>query len=388
MLNLNSTIDLDFKQFFRWWKRELDFLVPEKIKQLVIDKQGFIIVSPRGNQLVLTYIRDGQIEPLATLDRGARDASFQGLYEKDERLAKANIILRLTGQDAIQKELSLPAAAKENLYQVVAYELDRYTPFKVEQVYFAVKLLEGVNEPGQLRVMLILTTREVLDRLYEDIKAMGLSPVFADYEGSANNLDYLNDSYNLLPERLRQKTAKMPRLIQSALITLTCLLLVAVIAMPVWFEYQTVNALQLKADTLEKDAKKVKALQSDIDAVIDETRQLIEEKSATPEVIVMLNTLSSLIKDDTWLSYAQYSDGHLQIQGESPAASTLIAVLEASELFANARFASPVTQDSISKLERFQITVDVTKAGSTEATSPEEVDTEEQGTDAGSMESE
>jgi len=362
MLNLNSTIDLNFKQFFRWWKRELAFLVPEKIKQFVNDKQSFIIVSPKGRQLMLTYTRDGQIEPLVTLDRGARDLKFQGLYEKDERLAKANIILRLTGQDAIQKELSLPVAAKENLYQVIAYELDRYTPFKAEQVYFAVKLLAGMNEPGQIRVMLILTTRELLDGLYEDVKALGLSPLFADYEGSANNLDHLDDSYNLLPDRLRQKTANVPRLIYSALITLTCLLLVAVIAMPVWFEYQTVNALQLKADALEKDAKKVKALQSDVDAVIDETRHLIAEKSATPEVIVMLNTLSSLIKDDTWLSYAQYSDGHLQIQGESPAASTLIAVLEASELFVNARFASPVTQDSISKLERFQITVDVGKA--------------------------
>ena len=388
MLNLNSTIDLDYKQFFRWWKRELGFLLPEKIKQFVNDKQSFIIISPKNGQLVLTYTCDGQIEPLATLERGAKDPAFQGLYEKDERLAKAIVILRLTGQDAIQKELSLPAAAKENLNQVVAYELDRYTPFKPEQVYFAVKLLAGMNEPGQIRVMLILTTREVLDRLYEDVKALGLSPLFADYEDSANNLDHLDYTYNLLPERLRQKTAKMPRLIHSALITLTCLLLAAVIAMPVWFEYQTVNELQLKADALEKDAKKVKALQSEIDAVVDETRQLIAEKSATPEVIVMLNTLSSLIKDDTWLSYAQYSDGHLQIQGESPAASTLIAVLEASELFANARFASPVTQDSISKLERFQITVDVTKTGSTEATSPEEADTEEQGTDVGSMESE
>jgi general secretion pathway protein L len=361
MLNLNSTIDLDFKKFFRWWTRELGFLVPEKIKQLVIDEQGFIIVSPIGSQLVLTYTRNGQIEPLAAVDRGARDLTFQGLYEKDERLAKANIILRLTGQDAIQKELSLPAAAKENLYQVVAYELDRYTPFKAEQVYFAVKPLGG-GEPGQIRVMLILTTREILDGLYEDIKAMGLSPLIADSEASANNLDRLDDSYNLLPESLRQKTAKMPRLIHSALITLTCLLLVAVIAMPVWFEYQTVNVLQLKADSLEKDAKKVKALQLEIDTEIDETRQLIEEKKATPQVIVMLNTLSSLIKDDTWLSYLQYSDGHLQIQGESPAASSLIAVLEASELFVNARFASPLTQDSISKLERFQITVDVGKA--------------------------
>ena len=364
MLNLNSTIDLDFRRFLRWWKHELSFLVPEKIKQLVIDKQGFIIISPEGSQLALTYTDNEQVEFLAKLDRNESGiARYKALQETDERLAKAIVILRLTNQDAIQKELGLPTAAKENLYQVVAYELDRYTPFKAEQVYFAVKPLAGVNEPGQIGVMLILTTREVLDGLYEDIKAIGLSPLFADYEGSANNLDQRDDTYNLLPEGLRQKTAKALHLIHTALITSACILLAAVIALPVWFEYQAVEALELKTGALEKDARKVKALQSDIDAVINETRQLIDEKSAKPGVIEMLNALSALIKDDTWLSYAQYSDGHLQIQGESPAASTLIAVLEASELFANARFVSPVTQDSITKLERFQITVDVIKAG-------------------------
>jgi general secretion pathway protein L len=238
----------------------------------------------------------------------------------------------------------MPAAAKQNLYQVVGYELDRYTPFKADQVYFAVIPLDVVNEPGQIKIRLVLATREFLDALWEDISAMGIVPLFADYEDAANNLEQNYGYYNLLRDFLRQRTRKTPRLIYSALITLTCLLLAAVIAMPVWFEYQTVNTLQLKADALEKDAKKVKALQSDIDAVINETRQLIEEKSATPEVIVMLNTLSSLIKDDTWLSYLQYSDGHLQIQGESPAASTLIAVLEASELFVNARFAVDVAK--------------------------------------------
>jgi hypothetical protein len=55
MPNLNSTIDLDVKKFFRWWLRELDFLVPEKIRQLVNEKRGFIIVRPEGNQLALTY---------------------------------------------------------------------------------------------------------------------------------------------------------------------------------------------------------------------------------------------------------------------------------------------------------------------------------------------
>ena len=364
MLDLNSTIDLNFRQFLRWWKHELGFLVPEKIKQLVNDKQGFIIISPEGSQLALTYTDNEQSEFLAKLDRNESGiARYKVLQETDERLAKANVILRLTNQDAIQKELGLPAAAKENLNQVIAYELDRYTPFKAEQVYFAVRPLAGVNEPGQIRVMLILTTREALDGLYEDIKAIGLSPLLADYEGSATNLDQRDDTYNLLPEGLRQKIAKAPRLIHAALVTSVCILLAAVIALPVWFEYQTVQALELKAGALEKDSRKVKAVQSDIDAVVDETRQLIDEKSAEPPVIEMLNVLSTLIKDDTWLSYAQYSDGHLQIQGESPAASTLIAVLEASELFANARFVSPVTQDSISKLERFQITVDVAKEG-------------------------
>ncbi|MBL6986092.1 MAG: pilus assembly protein PilM [Methylobacter sp.] len=361
MPNLNSTINLDVKKFFRWWRRELEFLVPEKIKRLVNEQQNFIIVHPEGNQLILTYACNGVTEPLVVLERNASGtAQYKTLLSKDDRLAKANLILRLTEQEAIQKELALPAAVKENLYQVVAYEIDRYTPFQTEQVYFSVKVLDVENEPGQIRVMLVLTPRETLDALYEDIKAMGMSPLFVDYDATPNDLEQCYDGYNLLPEHLREKTANTPRLIYTALIATVLLLLGAVLVLPVWFEYQTVNALQEKIAAIEKDAKGVKALQMEIDAMIEETQLLIAEKSTVPMVIDILNTLSALIKDDTWLAYAQYSDGHLQIQGESPAASTLIGVLEDSKLFDNARFVSPVTQDKSSGQERFQITVDVT----------------------------
>jgi general secretion pathway protein L len=377
MPSLNSTINLDVKKFFRWWLRELDFLVPEKIRQMVNETQGFVIVRPEGHQFVLTYAlntRDGvhaESRPVAILERNASGiAQYKALLAKDERLAKASIILRLTAQEAIQKELSLPAAVKENLSQVVAYELDRYTPFNAEQVYFAVKPQQGDHEPGQIRAMLVITPRETLDALYEDMMAMGMSPLFVDYDETPNDLEQLHDGYNLLPERLREKTANTPRLIYTALIAGVFLLLGAVLVLPVWFEYRTVNALQEKIDAIEKDAKAVKALQLEIDAMVDETRLLIAEKKAAPAVVEMLNTLSTIIKDDTWLGYAQYSDGHLQLQGESPAASALIGVLEDSELFANARFVSPITQDKVSKLERFQITVDVTTAVAPVAATP------------------
>ena len=367
MLNLNSTVDLDFKTFLRWWWRELSFLVPEKIQQIVSDRRGFIIITPQGSQLTLNYSLDGSVlEPLAKIDRNESGyAEVKALLDKNEQLAKASAILRLTDKDAIYKELSFPLAAKENINQVVTYELDRYTPFKADQVYFSVKILDGANEPGQIRVMLVLTTRELLDSLFEDLKAMEMPPLLADFEDVPNQLDQGRNTYNLLPDRLQQKPAKTPQMIYGALITLVLLLLTTALTLPVYLESKAVEALSEKVSTIEKDAKKIKALQSEVDAVINETQKLIDEKKATPPVIEILNTLSKIIKDDTSLAYLQYSDRHLQIQGESPAASTLIAILEDSDLFTKARFVSPVTQNTVSKLERFQITVDVTKPGET-----------------------
>jgi len=359
MLNLNSTINFDFKQFYRWWKRELGFLVPEKIKQLIDDTRGTIIVTPDGNQFDLVYVINGHREPLAKLDRNETGINqYAALLEKDERLVKAKLIFRLAKRYGIQKEISLPSAAAENLYQVVSYELSRYSPFNTDQAYFAAKPLQVVNEPGQIRVLLILTARKVLDVFYTDLKALGMSPKFVDYEGSPNDLDSSEEHYNLLPESLQEKPDKTAGLIYSTLLGGLLLLFATALILPVWFEYKAVQNLEEKLIPIEKEAKKIQAIQLEIDSKLQETRKLVEQKNAAPAILVMLNSLSNLIKDDTWVTYIQYSEGHLQIQGESPEASTLISVLEASDFFSNARFISPVTQDNVSKLERFQITVD------------------------------
>jgi general secretion pathway protein L len=363
MPNLNSTIDLDVNMFLHWWKHELSFLVPEKIKQLFNDSQGFIIIKAQNNQLILSYQLDGQVEQLATLERDQSAIDrYQDLLASDERLSKAKVILRLSRQDAIQRELALPLAAKENLEQVVAYELDRYTPFSANQVYFAVKRLPKLsNRAEKIKVSVVLTTRQILNELYDYLDVLGISPILVDYDGVDNDIENSRDTYNLLPEQFRPKVAKIPRIIHATLIGLVFLLLAVVIIMPVWSESQIVDELSVKVQKLEKEANKIKALQVETDAMKEETQQVLNEKNATYPVLTMLNTLSTLMKDDTWLAYLQYTEGHLQMQGESPAASTLIAVLEESEVFSNVVFVSPVTQDSVNKQEHFQIKVDPTK---------------------------
>jgi general secretion pathway protein L len=211
---------------------------------------------------------------------------------------------------------------------------------------------------------------------------MGSLPLFADFENAANDLSRSGDYYNLLPDWLREKTSKSSKLLNAALIAAVLLLLGTVLVLPLWFQNQTVNLLQEKIAQIEPEAKKIKANQAEIDGMIEKSEKLIAEKNAAPPMVAVFNALSEIIKDDTWLAYAQYSEGQLQIQGESPTAATLIAALEDSDYFANARFVSPVTQDKISGMERFQIAVNVTKVAEAPAESEETDPEEKDGADA------
>jgi len=137
-------------------------------------------------------------------------------------------------------------------------------------------------------------------------------------------------------------------------------LLFGVLVLPVWMEGQAVESLKTRIRQLEKQNQVVDAQQTEIDALRTETQRLIDTKRQAPALLPVLNELSNLLNDDTWLTHMQFSEQHLQMQGQSPAASALIGVLEKSEFFSNVSFVSPLTQDKVTGRERFQISMDIT----------------------------
>ena len=72
-----------------------------------------------------------------------------------------------------------------------------------------------------------------------------------------------------------------------------------------------------------------------------------------------IDRLSKLLKDDTWVSQLKYSNGNLELLGESANASDILAILEKTNYFKNARFISPVTQDQQTNKERFQLSTEI-----------------------------
>ena len=221
----------------------------------------------------------------------------------------------------------------------------------------------GKEENGQIKVLLVLTPRDILDAIYLKLNSAEIYPDIVDYVEEANDFTKDLEIYNLLPEWERPVKNRIVQTLTWLFGFIVLALVVAVLVFPVWHEAQNVDSLRQQIKQLKKDTEFVQSRQLEIDQSVDETEQLNQVKKNTPALLEIINTLSHLIKNDTWMTHLQFRQGRLQIQGQSPTAEALIGVLEASPLFSNVRFVSPLTKDKRTGFERFQISINVNTKG-------------------------
>lgn len=358
-MNLNSTINFDFKYFWRWWLRELAFLVPEKIRKALSEKSGYLYISINDNSIRFYRMQEQEKQSIIVLDQVADLASsYQKILSLHPEFTKAHLVLRLEHDQALSKIIYLPLAAKENLRQVVAFEMDKFLPFTADQVYFDIKTI-GRTQDGQLLVLLVVSPKSIMDKVIWQLREGKAFPEIIDFQGAPNDFDNDTAIYNLLPEWEKPVRNKLAQITHGFLGITLLMLVIAVLIFPVWHSEQTISALRERLSQVEKESRLVQTRQLEVDEIISETERLIALKNTTPSLLELLETLTKLVPDDTALTHLQYNDERLQIQGQSPAASALISLLEASPLFSNARFVSPLTQDRRTGLERFQLSVDI-----------------------------
>lgn len=350
------------RDFFRWWGGELAFLVPEPLKLIFNEDKGEFIIYPEGDFIRIVYDNNGSNEEIGVYELNELGkAEYIALAEKDIRLEKSNLVIRLSAQDAIEKTIFLPAAAEGDLHQVVSYELDKLTPFTNEQVYFATRQLDEKVSEHQIKVQLVIAPREKLDTVCKELRGWGLIPNIADFAGAPNNFTIDHEKYNLLPSWARAQDNILAHVANYAVIGLLLILLVAALAVPVWREARAVEQLKDQINTVGREASQVQGLRDEIEQRQEKTARLLAKKTSSASIVEMVEILSNLIADDTWLKHLRYTGGKLQIQGQSPTASSLISVLEGADMFNSVRFVSPVTQDRRTGLERFQISAEISK---------------------------
>lgn len=357
MLSLDSNIDLAL--FFKWWGGQLSFLVPQKFLDAVSRGKSLIVVEVQATTAKLSYLNDEQETALGEFEFNdiAKEALHQ-MIEKNSNYRNAKIVLRVPKSQSVIQTVFLPVAAADNLQQVMSYELDRYTPFTKEQVYFDV-INQGVaNNKALLQLVLVLVQKNSLDTMYQQCLSLGLQPSYAD---SVVRVEKMGSSqtYNLLPKEQCQKVSKRPLFIMLGSLATMLALLTALILLPLNQAEQRLNDLKKHVRKVEKTAIEIEDSKKSIDYLYQATQNIVDKKNGAPSIVMLINTVTKVLADDTWVSNLRYFNKTLQLSGQSGSASNLIGSLETTKLFSETKFISPVTKDSRTGLERYKISTKV-----------------------------
>ena len=118
--------------FWRWWTGELVQAVPERfsalgggsrVPQVTIEADELLLVEPRGAVTPDSRVALEMLEPVR------RRAAVRELLERAGE-SRGRARLSLAHHEALVRRVSMPAATEENLRQVLAFEMDRLTPFR------------------------------------------------------------------------------------------------------------------------------------------------------------------------------------------------------------------------------------------------------------------
>lgn len=345
--------------FLSWWFGELKALLPTRLIAWLSPSVNELGLELTGQQLILRHRNGGSERQLGSIrmdgDPETAKSTLRPLIA-DLDFDRVLVCLHLPAGLALRKIIDLPAAAEENLRQVLAFEMDRLTPFAAEAVHYDVHVIERDLENRRIRAELMVLPRAAVDPTLETLRHLDLEPdVVALPRGSGERMPWR------LP--LASEGAGGGRRFvyrpSTALVALAAVLLTA--GVYVAFDRQRARNESLERSVAEvrKEAEESRRLQEQIQQLSGEGTFIIDKKQERPPVIQVLSELTRTLPDDTWLYRLRLTNQELQTFGYSPNASAMIGHIESSSLFSNAQFRAPLTRDQRVDAEQFHIAFQV-----------------------------
>ena len=108
---------------------------------------------------------------------------------------------------------------------------------------------------------------------------------------------------------------------------------------------QTSKHLKVQINQLETRWQPIEQLQTHITKFREDQKTLSEFNHEDYRLLELLNFLTLLTPDDTWLNYLSLRKGQLILRGESKSAIKYLSELSKIEGLSDVKFASPVTRD-------------------------------------------
>ena len=356
-----------FGAFFGWWFGELAGLVPAALKTRLRPTRRLLVVDWSRAAVSLLRFQGQGGEVVGRIERARRDDSVMATdiksYIGTPDPARDELVLRLPADQALSKRLSLPLAAEPDLRHALGFQIERHTPFTADDVYYDYAVTERDAKEQRLDIDLVVVPKPVVDESLADLERWGFH---ADRVDVAAPDAEMPPTKNLLLERAANGGRKGRARLNGALALIAAGLVAGAIYLPLEAKRETVAALDDRLKAARERADKVTQLTETVEALRRDDVFLTSQKKAKPATVLILDDLTALLPDDTYLASFRVREREVRVNGFSNSASALIALIEGAEAFEQPRFRAPVTQDPRAGRERFSLSFELRQADSTE----------------------
>ena len=341
-----------FAQFLSWWRNELLSALPPAWRDWVGAERAVVTLAPAADSWLLRRVRVGrtEAEERVAADRDALVQAVERLRPEEEQPARQ--ILLLPAERTLRRRLTLPLAAEEHLASVLAFEMDRQTPFRADQLYFDHRILKRDATTRTMLVELLAVPRAVLDQALQGIGALQLDA--ADVAAGE-----LPAGFNLLPADRRARRVDKRLRLNLILALSAAALLWLVMWQSLTLREQAIERLNEEKSVASAAAMQSAELKRQLRDAIEGANFLAKKKAEQAVAVDVLAEITRMVPDDTWLERLSFVGAQVQLQGQSARADKLIGILTDSRCLAKPQFQGIIQPDGATGKERFSLVADL-----------------------------
>ncbi len=355
--------------FWTWWLTALGSWLPPRLRAVFGLAQQRLLLRHEGETLSLALTLPAQpgelpVRELAELPWTAESADEEPLSRLlVSRINSLPRWLLLPSRGGLRRRLSLPAAAADRLREVLGFEIDRQTPFTLDEVYYDARLL-GRRGDGQIDAELIVVPRASLEHALDALGA----PLRATLAGvDMADVDGLPLGINLLPgaQRRHHRDPRAAWNIGLAVVTL------AALGAGLWQiranREAAADAFEIEAKRRSAQAKTVSAEKKQLVDLVEGLRFLQQTRSGRPSTVEVLDELTRRLPDSTYIEKVSIEGDQIMIMGLSSEAPRLVERLQTSKLWKSMNLTGALLPDPAKGKDRFTLAAELTIAPSARA---------------------
>jgi general secretion pathway protein L len=336
------------REFFDWWIGQLAGLVPERIRRSLSETEEGLLVEPelaaRGGPLV----RLARYGSAGTGELGRFPLDAAALGSAAAAMTPGPVRLRLPADLLLEKELSLPLAAQRELDRVVAYELDRETPFSAEEAWWDYTVVQRDRQHARLTLRLSLVPKSAIERLLAVLAEARIAPTMLDLalDGGETRSIAIGAPHG-------GAGAWGGRSVPVAA-SACLLLLIAAIVLPFARQSWEIAAVQSRISALKANVDEAEKLRRELQQA-GGSEVVQTERARVGDPLAVLSAATTLLPDDTHLTDFTMSQRKVTLNGQSVGPARLIGAFAADPTFKDPAFAAPSTHIEGQHTDTFSI---------------------------------